>query len=162
MVPREYEQWFFVNEMHRFSRGRFWTGINDVANGVTLRADVHACFDRDAFVFYPLVDDVEIQDTPSAVSPRYVAFVIDAQERCYIPLLHRREVYMHERVSEEFLLARFALAIISLNRDPIAFKNEAISLPPEFNASVHETEDSVDEGASCTARVWSCADTHSI
>lgn len=157
--------------MHQFCRGRFRTGINDVANGVALRADVRACFNRDAFVLYPLVDDAEIQDTSSAISPRYVAFVIDAQERCCIPLLHLREDHMHEGISEEFLLARFALAIISLNRDPIAFKNEAIPPPPELIASVHETkgsalgngtEDSVDEGATCTIRIWNCVNTRSI
>ena len=61
---------------------------------------------------------------------------------------------MHERVSEEFLLARFALAVISQNCKPDEFSERAVMIPPEFVApskypaldKLADVVDSVDEG----------------
>ncbi len=52
LVPRDQLDWFIGNDMAQFSLNHNFS-INDVANGVTLRSDVHACMDRHTFALYP-------------------------------------------------------------------------------------------------------------
>ena len=78
------------------------TGINDVANLVTLRADVHCCLDDHIFVLYPLQGNT------------YLAYVLRRGFSDYAELLHRRPVTLPQRVSAEFVYARFAYTVINL------------------------------------------------
>lgn len=118
--------------MGQYSRGYLESGINDIGNGVTLRSDVRDCFDRSNFVFYPLHDDADIPNISDSLSARYVAAAISDVELCYAYLLHRKEVHMHPRVSDEFLFARFAFAIISLNSSHTYFREVAVPVPVEL------------------------------
>lgn len=103
IVPRAEKAWFWAYRMDQYIIVPT-SGVDDVANGVCLRADVHACFDRSGFVFFPCGED------------NYLAYVIDEREGHYAALFHRRLVNMHQRVPGALLYARFALAII--NRVP--------------------------------------------
>ena len=53
LVPLDQVDWFTVHSMDDYSLNPD-AGINDVANGVTLRSDVHACLNRHGFFFYPI------------------------------------------------------------------------------------------------------------
>ena len=100
LVPCERNDWFKGNGMDQFCL-TYDATINDVANGVALRADVRACLDRHSFVFFPRGDGT------------FVSYVIK-NEKDYAQLLHRRSINIHERVAEEFLYARFAYTVIHL------------------------------------------------
>lgn len=128
--------------MGQYSRGFLESGINDIGNGVTLRSDVHGCFDRSNFVFYPLHDDTDIPNISDSLSPRYVAAAINDAELCYAYLLHRKEVHMHPRVSDEFLFARFAFAIISLNSSHTYFNDLAVPVPLKLAESSQSPQQS--------------------
>lgn len=55
LVPEAEAAWFEANEMSLYAienhHGR--VGVHARTNGVSLRADVHRCFESNAFVFYP-------------------------------------------------------------------------------------------------------------
>ncbi|KAI0719166.1 hypothetical protein C8T65DRAFT_827222 [Cerioporus squamosus] len=74
-------------------------GINDIANGVCMRSDVHRCFDGLGFVIYP-------------EGSSFLTYVIDGGEADFAPLLHWRLLEVPDRVFPELLYARFAYAII--------------------------------------------------
>ena len=101
LVPLDQVDWFTVHSMDDYSLNPD-AGINDVANGVTLRSDVHACLNRQGFFFYPIGER------------RYLAYTVKRHEEDYAELFHRREVRMHDRIAGEFLYARFAYNIINL------------------------------------------------
>ncbi|TFK92370.1 hypothetical protein K466DRAFT_659353 [Polyporus arcularius HHB13444] len=100
-VPKEEQAWFDGNHgtYHCLNAK---AGINDTANGVTLRSDVHLCFDRGGFVFYPF----------NALTREYLVYSLSNVESDYTDLLHRRPVTMHERTSATLVYARFAYAVI--------------------------------------------------
>lgn len=99
--------------MHVYNRNPSVVQLNDIANGVCLRADIHRCLDRAGFIFFPI-------DT------QFVAYVIRL-EPDYAEWYHRTPAHIHERVSIPFLYARFAYNIISISQ--IALSATAIVLP---------------------------------
>lgn len=130
IVPKTNEIWFSHNSMAQFSLVSDRTGVNDIANGIALRSDVHKCFDRHGFVFYPLETASDNESTTKSTTlPRYVAVFIKTREAPYRIQYHRREVHMDKRISEEFLFARFALAIISLNALHTGLADVAFPVP---------------------------------
>ncbi|TBU27572.1 hypothetical protein BD309DRAFT_604981 [Dichomitus squalens] len=102
LVPQDQGDWFYANDMSDYNLAGHRTGVNDVANGVTLRSDVHRCLDRHSFVFYP-VD-----------GGRFAAYFVRRGDAEYAELFHRRPVDMPIRVSDQFLYARFAYTVINL------------------------------------------------
>ena len=123
LVPKEQAGWFNYNKMSQYNRRGVLTGINDVANGVCLRSDVHDCLNRHGFVFFPTNEG------------KFVAYIIGNLEDDYAVLLHRRPVMIHERVAEEFIYARFAYAFINT---PRASDFDAVTIPAEANVTVRE------------------------
>ena len=97
LIPPDQAGWFAQNKMAQYCVNE-WMEINDVANGVALRSDVHGCFDRGSFVFCPLD------------AGHHISYVIGWEED-YAARLHRRKVTMHARIPGEFLYVRFALSI---------------------------------------------------
>ena len=101
LVPRAEKDWFYACHMYEHILSST-SGIDDVANGVALRADIRACLDRGGFVFYPCGEG------------KYLAYVVNELEDEYAALFHHRLVNMHARVPGELLYARFALAVINI------------------------------------------------
>ena len=132
--------------------------LDDVANGVTLRADVHAALDRSVFVFFP----------SASSQGQYIAYAIGL-ELDYAHTLHRRLAKVHERVSAEFLYARFAYNIISLLTPPcarFAFPIPAALETAEIDrrrcahsGTVQEDQDSEGALSSSCIRSWYFAET---
>lgn len=118
LIPRSQSDWFTANDMEQFNIDAS-AKIDDVANGVTLRSDVHTCFDRCKFVFYPTDQG------------RYVAYIIGHHQLDYAKLLHRRLVAMHPRVAIQFLYARFAYNIIHLLREKWTLPGRSLPIPNE-------------------------------
>lgn len=108
--------------------------INDVANGVTLRSDVHAYIDQYGFVFYPTDQG------------RYVAYVVGRQLD-YAKLFHRRLVAMHPRVAIQFLYARFAYNVIHLIRRRWAIPSRSFPIPKEVLEVRKAAEEEAEEEA---------------
>lgn len=75
-------------------------GINNPANGITLRTDIHECFDRHGVALYPAEQGFKIH--------------VIKKFSDYAELLHLRTLVMPARVPIEFLYARFAFTIINL------------------------------------------------
>ncbi|KAI0751614.1 hypothetical protein C8Q80DRAFT_1158458 [Daedaleopsis nitida] len=103
LIPEAHDVWFRANRLAFYtSIAPSHPGVNHIANGVTLRADVQDFLDRLGFVSYPAGGDHQ-----------FCAYLLLADPD-YRQELHRREVEMPERVSHEFLFARFAYNIIGL------------------------------------------------
>ncbi|KAI0075850.1 hypothetical protein K474DRAFT_1772959 [Panus rudis PR-1116 ss-1] len=117
LVPRDQEDWFNANGMDQYSVNMS-AGIQDVANGVTLRSDVHAFFEGNGFVFYP----------PTSDGSEFVPYVC-MRVPVYAELLHRRSVVMHTRVAEQFLYARFAYTMISRVPSSWTTLNTVVPIP---------------------------------
>ncbi|TBU59987.1 hypothetical protein BD310DRAFT_923640 [Dichomitus squalens] len=109
LVPKEHEDWFNGNNMTDYNLSGPLTGLDDVANGLTLRSDVHQCLDRHGFVFYPVEGN------------RFVAYVVRRGAFEHAELFHQRLVTLPNRVSDQFVYARFAYTFINLPRDKDAF-----------------------------------------
>ncbi|KAI0069565.1 hypothetical protein K474DRAFT_485043 [Panus rudis PR-1116 ss-1] len=123
LVPRNESDWFDRNRMLTHSINP-QAGIDDVANGVTLRNDVYAVLDANGFVFYP----------PAPGGKEYVAYVVK-ELPVYVNLFHQHLVDMHPRVSEQFLYARFAYAMIN-GRSRIP---NLPNTPPQGASTVQQT-----------------------
>jgi hypothetical protein len=88
-----------MEEMSHYGVGNTHkTGINNVANGMTLRADIHLCLGLHEFVIYP-------------AGPRFRMHML-VNDADYTELLHWRPVVIPDRVSIEYLYAHFAYTII--------------------------------------------------
>ncbi|RPD53584.1 hypothetical protein L226DRAFT_571962 [Lentinus tigrinus ALCF2SS1-7] len=116
ILPKEEHVWFNSQKMVRYCYNMS-AGINDTANGVTLRSDIHLCLNRHSCVFYPCEPD------------DYVLYIIQWGEEDYAQLLHRRRVTMPKRVSDKFLYARFAYATFHLLSCPEYWQDLASPVP---------------------------------
>ncbi|PIL32441.1 hypothetical protein GSI_05143 [Ganoderma sinense ZZ0214-1] len=111
LVPKSEAAWFAANEMHVYSIENQKAGVDTHTNGISLRDDVHRCFEAGAFVFYPV---------PS--SDKFMAyFVDDGYWPDYTELFHQRLALIHPSVAVEFLYARFAYTVINLWRPSMFF-----------------------------------------
>ncbi|PIL32444.1 hypothetical protein GSI_05146 [Ganoderma sinense ZZ0214-1] len=103
LVPKSEEAWYDANEMFVHAFPNMQSGINALANGISLRDDLHRCFDSYAFVFYPVDRD------------GFMAyFVGEAGYPDYTESFHRRLATIHPSVAVEFLYARFAYTVVNL------------------------------------------------
>ncbi|KAH7000492.1 hypothetical protein EDB80DRAFT_765749 [Ilyonectria destructans] len=80
--------------------------VDDPSNIVTLRSDVHICLDRRAFAFVPKPDEHQVKE--------FVVHVLDPRHADFATSYQNRTVYLSEIVSQEYLFARFACAVIHL------------------------------------------------
>ena len=101
LVPKCHPHWFKFNKMGQFSASQIDIHPDHVANGVTLRADLHLLLDHHSLVFYPCQDPVEYM----------VYFLSDVPP--YPNLYHRCTIKLHPRVNPAYLYARFAYNVIS-------------------------------------------------
>ncbi|RPD64367.1 hypothetical protein L226DRAFT_611910 [Lentinus tigrinus ALCF2SS1-7] len=103
----------------------FKAGVDDIANGICLRSDVHRFLDNHGFLIYP------------ANASSFMAYVIDRDEADYASLLHWRLLKVPDRVFAELLYARFVYAVINLPRSkpvlPVAVEEEHCSEPVELD-----------------------------
>ncbi|RPD53601.1 hypothetical protein L227DRAFT_396734 [Lentinus tigrinus ALCF2SS1-6] len=116
ILPKEEHVWFHRQKMAFYCYNDV-AGLDDTANGVALRSDIHLCHDRHTFVFYPCEPD------------DYVLYIVVMGEGDYAQLLHRRPVTMPKRVSNNFLYARFAYNIIHHLFDPGFWRPFAYGVP---------------------------------
>lgn len=108
LVPKSESDWFFFNCMNKYVRDATRLGfdaMDDAANQIRLRRDLHSHFERGAFVIAPHVDS----DTSSTVPVTHVLGLCEASAAAW----HNGRVQPPRRggaVSVEYLLARFAWA----------------------------------------------------
>ncbi|KZM18263.1 uncharacterized protein EKO05_0003198 [Ascochyta rabiei] len=103
VVPQSELSWWRANGMSRYNTG-LTAGLDDMANALLLRADLHIAFDtpRLAFVPKPATDG----------SMRLVAHVLGSSPELEL-LYHNRELHP-TAVSVDMLYARFAWSIFPL------------------------------------------------
>ncbi|TFK81297.1 hypothetical protein K466DRAFT_667203 [Polyporus arcularius HHB13444] len=99
VLPKEESPWSNMQKMNLYSHNRY-AHINDTANGMTLRSDIHRCFDAHGFVFHP------------CGPTNHIVYIVDDGLDNYAHYLHCRLVDMLNRVSDKFLYARFAYTMI--------------------------------------------------
>jgi HNH endonuclease len=100
LCPQWEKDWFNSNDLQDYNStmglaGRSW--IDDRANSIALRKDIHGLFDTGSFVFV-------------RKRGNWVAHCLRVTNE-FGPMYHNRVVSIHEGVSPHFLLARFAWAI---------------------------------------------------
>lgn len=100
LVPKSEAGWFNANNMSRYSQNDLLATnqiTDDVNNAITLRSDIHACFDEKNFVIIP------------KQSRHTIHFWRSTAElgRLY----HNTATELHPNISRPLLFARFAYAI---------------------------------------------------
>ncbi|KAI0385907.1 hypothetical protein F5Y04DRAFT_245022 [Hypomontagnella monticulosa] len=108
LVPTAEEVWFQFNRMNRFNyNASSIPSIDDVANRILLRADIHHVFDSKGLVIIPKLEDSKYN---------LVTYILHTN-RLYIPelhpLFHNRRCQEFYGVSKEDLFARFAWSIFN-------------------------------------------------
>ncbi|KAL2755981.1 hypothetical protein ACRALDRAFT_210879 [Sodiomyces alcalophilus JCM 7366] len=114
LIPKEERTWFQKNEMDLYGYGL--TGINDEANLLPMKSDIHVCFDKRWFVIVP--------KTASTISsePQYVTHIISPEAEEFSPIYQDTIVRPRTR-SKHFLFVRFAWAIL-LRAKPFLLRDE--------------------------------------
>lgn len=99
LCPRSGITWFEFNDMQQYVSQQYRTteAINDPANAVLLRSDIHPAFDKFQFVFVPKADGVLVTHVFSSVRE--------------LRNLYHNATLHQVGSGTQFLLARFALAI---------------------------------------------------
>jgi hypothetical protein len=106
-VPKEEPVWYDKNGMDRY--GTDIRDIDNPANIVQLRPDIHKCFDKRWFAIVPkIAGDLEASGT----CPQYTAHLLSGNAAELWPQCHNVIVqYLHPR-SKPYLFARFAWAVL--------------------------------------------------
>jgi len=105
LIPKEEEDWFANNGMVRYGAEK---NIDDEANILPLRKDLHKCFDDKWFAFVP---DIVETGSEEAASP-YVSCILSMPAAQLWPTYHNIIVrHLHPR-SRPPLFARFAWAVL--------------------------------------------------
>ncbi|KAI4181236.1 MAG: hypothetical protein L6R41_006740 [Letrouitia leprolyta] len=105
LCPREEHAWFQANNMKRYNRNQALPQnylLDDGTNGLALRPDVHDEFDDAGFIF-------------TRKQQNWVVHFLRETHNLR-PTYHNRKVNLKAEVSAQFLLARFAWAILPLVR----------------------------------------------
>lgn len=100
VCPRSEAAWYARNEMTDYNLNRMLSRdvcIDDISNGLLLRADIHLVFDRPAFVIVPKLNT-------------WVAHFL-VTTRDLGRLYHNTTIQLAQSVSTEALLARFAWSV---------------------------------------------------
>ena len=112
LIPAKEEDWFDRNAMSQYNcDATLQSSINDVANCMLLRADVHRLFDRFKFVFIPKPSTFDADDVP--VSSHLVCHMLGSSPELSA-LYHNVAVRPTPGLAVEYLLAAFARAIFPL------------------------------------------------
>ncbi|EEQ84126.1 hypothetical protein, variant [Blastomyces dermatitidis ER-3] len=112
LVPKEELLWYYRNGMSQYCTNL--GDIDDSANLVSLRPDIHKCFDNRWFVIVPKVAGG--RDAPEVVtgtrSAHYVSHILSTAAAEYWPTYHNTIVQYLDSKSRPYLFARFAWAIL--------------------------------------------------
>ncbi|KAH8589098.1 hypothetical protein B0O99DRAFT_692824 [Bisporella sp. PMI_857] len=103
VCPQAEEDWYLRNGMPRYNAGNT-ESVDNPANALLLRADMHIAFDKPSFVLVPKPVNVELQ--------QFVLHLFEPS-REFESLYHNRAMQSLE-VNVEFLFARFAWTIFPL------------------------------------------------
>lgn len=103
VCPQAEEDWYLRNSMSRYNSGNS-ESVDNPANALLLRADLHIAFDKPSFVFVPKPSDVESQ--------QFVLHLLEPS-REFESLYHNRAM-QSLGVSVELLFARLAWTIFPL------------------------------------------------
>ena len=104
IVPGEEAAWYLRNEMGIYAPGLV-RDINNPANILPLKADIHKCFDKRMFAIVPKVPDTS---TP----PQYVTHILLGEAAEFWPACHNTLVQYLPGRAHPYLFARFAWAIL--------------------------------------------------
>lgn len=119
ICPRSEEQWYIDNRMRPYQE-RPMRSIDDMANGMLLRADLHIAFDAMKFVFYPKYKNAEEGDITQGAEgenkPVLVTHIMVPSNELHL-LYHNVPLQPIPKVSREYLFARFAWTIFPLVGD---------------------------------------------
>ena len=103
LVPNEEAEWFRSNAMNRYNRRKGLSGnyaLDDAANGIALRRDIHFSFHAKTFAIVPK-------------DGKWVAHFFDLTDD-YGPEYHNQPVELMKEVAPAFVLARLAWTIFPL------------------------------------------------
>jgi hypothetical protein len=103
IVPQMEVDWWQANDMARYNNGQGYS-LDDTANVMLLRADLHIAFDKPRFVFVPKPSDGR--------GIRLVFHLLGSSDE-YEHYHHNRELH-ESKVSAELLFARFAWTLFPL------------------------------------------------
>ncbi|KAK3363607.1 hypothetical protein B0T25DRAFT_469841 [Lasiosphaeria hispida] len=107
LVPKEERAWYRENEMERYGVGL--PDIDNKANLLPLRKDIHYSFDTRWFVIVP---KMVTTDSSLQASPQYVTHIISQSAAELWPTYHTTIVESIHPRSQAYLFARFAWAIL--------------------------------------------------
>lgn len=108
LCPRSEATWFLKNGMQHYINNQFkpvFSAIDDPANVILMREDLHTSFDQHGFVFVPKAAENE--------APNLVIHLLkDSQELG--KLYHNTKLHSIEGVAPEFLFTRLAWSVFPL------------------------------------------------
>jgi hypothetical protein len=109
VVPQSERDWWLTNDMSRYNTGSA-ASLDDAANALLLRADLHIAFDKPCIAFYP--KPAADADAAADTEMRLVAHVLEPSLELE-HLYHNRELHSTV-VGVDMLYARFAWSIFTL------------------------------------------------
>ncbi|KAI0423398.1 hypothetical protein F5Y09DRAFT_327483 [Xylaria sp. FL1042] len=107
LVPAADEEWFKINAMFQYGNHH---DVNQHANKITLRHDIHYAFDSHLFAIVPKHDHYVVHQLHATT----------ASTMEFASTYHNHMVQQPRDVAPEFLLARFARAVLMLAKPFIA------------------------------------------
>ncbi|KAK2750047.1 hypothetical protein FQN55_002765 [Onygenales sp. PD_40] len=110
LVPKEEEIWFSRNGMDQY--GTDLGDINDSANLILLRSDIHRSFDNRWFAIVPKVAGGGGSPETDTDPLQYVSHILSKGAAEYWPTCHNTMVQGLRPDSHPYLFARFAWAIL--------------------------------------------------
>ncbi len=128
LIPQKERDWYDNNEMSRY--GSDPSDINNEANILRLRKDIHHCFDNRWFVIVPKIVKVENESTDPSI--QYVTHVISPSTAGFWPRYHNTLIEPIDSLSRPYLFARFAWAIL------LKVKLFVIKACPRYVIRVHK------------------------
>ncbi|TGJ80902.1 hypothetical protein E0Z10_g7853 [Xylaria hypoxylon] len=119
LIPYAEHEWFQSNDMRRYCRLPTLPPVDDEANLLTLRADIHTLFDQHRFAFVPKTEDARIvhnphiaDDTQPLSAPLVVHALLPRNNLEISQYYHNRPLQSLVGIKVQFLFARFALSIL--------------------------------------------------
>ncbi|KAI0153281.1 hypothetical protein GGR57DRAFT_150486 [Xylariaceae sp. FL1272] len=114
IIPYAEHEWFQSNDMVQYCRlSETMPPIDDEANLITLRADIHTLFDQHRFVLLPKTESPGNDRSILSVPPSLVLHtILPRGSRELSQFYHNRLAQPIAGIAAEFLFARFALAIL--------------------------------------------------
>ncbi|EEH11301.1 conserved hypothetical protein [Histoplasma capsulatum G186AR] len=140
LVPKEEVLWYSRNGMYRY--GRDLGDIDNPANLLPLRPDIHKCFDKRWFVIVPKIaggGGAHETDT-STRSAYYVSHILSDNAAEYWPTYHNTIVQYLGNDSRPYLFARFAWAILLFVKPFVTTGDPRNVIHLEVSTSVEKTQ----------------------